>query len=153
MGACRGRAAAVALGGLLALLFAAPAVAGKHAYSGALYYFSAPHEHDEGTSVKLNMRRHEISGFSYHDPRYQCINDAFDPTDDTYESASFRLASFHFKGRSFKQRFEERSGDEFIRVDLTGRVMNGSRKLKGTIDQTSSDMCGKNWVWKAKLKR
>jgi hypothetical protein len=142
----RGVGAAVcAILGVAAIAPAAQA-APNGAWKGNLYFFGSYKKADRTGSVKFKVRNHRVvAQFKYVDPNYNCINDAFDPSDDTRERAEWKFKSFRIKSGGKVHKVVK---TQAARVELTGRFKG--KVVKGKIDYTSYDAgCSKGWYWKA----
>src|SRR3954468_13284657 len=137
----------LAAAALLALPAASDA-APNGLWKGNLYaYGHYSGDSNKTGSVKFRVKRHKrVVKFKYVDPYYLCINDAFDPTDDTPERAQWTFKTFRIKhGKVHK--VVKTSG---ARVELKGTFKG--KVAKGSIDYTSYGAgCSKGWYWKAKL--
>jgi hypothetical protein len=137
----------LAAAALLALPAASQA-APNGLYKGNLYAFGSYKKIDRAGSAKLTVKKHtRIRNFKFVDKSYRCINDAFDPTDDTFEYEAFNIRSARIKHGKVHKVVKTAAA----KVTLDGKF-NG-KVAKGKIDFTSySSGCSKNWFWKVKLR-
>jgi transposase-like protein len=135
-----------------AALLAAPAA--SHAapnglWKGNLYAFGSYKKIDKAGTARFTVKSHRrLRKFKFVDKSYRCINDGFDPTDDTFEYEAFVIKSARIKHGKVHKVVKT----DAAKVTLTGRFKG--KVAKGKIDFTSySSGCSKNWFWKAKLRR
>ena len=135
----------------VALVIAPAADAAKPGkWSGKLYGFSSK-QVEKGSKLSFKVKGKKLRGVKFRDTSYRCINNGFDPADDTFDSVRLRIRSVPIRGRKIDFRKEYGSGIDSLTFVVKGKI--GKRKASGTLVVYGHGDCSKNWRWKAKLRR
>jgi hypothetical protein len=135
-----------------AALLAAPAAshaAPNGSWKGNLYAFGSYKKADRTGTAKFSVKKHRrLRSFKFVDKSYECIHDAFDPSDDTFEYEAFRIKAARIKHGKVHKVVKTTAAKVTLDGHFDGKV------AKGKIDFTSYNSgCSKNWNWKAKLRK